>query len=128
MKSLSVRVGALFISMIFVFHAKAQYSQNERLLDPVFQKGVNALHQGDTLAAFQYIESAYHFKSNQENLREDNIREDINYYYTYLSLVLQKRAAENLALNFLKSSSNKIFNARINFFLGGYYVKKQNTQ
>ena len=128
MKSLSIRVGAYIILMIFVFHAKAQYSQNERLLDPVFQKGVNALHQGDTLAAFQYIQSAYHFKSNQENSREDNIREDIIYYYNYLSLVLQKPAAENLALNFLKSSNNKIFNARINFILGDYYVKKQNTQ
>jgi hypothetical protein len=86
MKSLIIRVGALFILMIFTYHTNAQYSQNTRSLDPVFQKGVHALHQGDTLAAFQYIQTAYHLKPKQE---------DINYYYTYLSLVLQKPAAEN---------------------------------
>ena len=119
MKSLSIRVGALFILMIFVFQAKAQYSQNTSSLDPVFQKGVHALHQGDTLAAFQYIQTAFHLKPKQE---------DIIYYYTYLSLLLQKPAAENLAINYLKSSNNKIYIARINFFLGDYYVKKQDTQ
>lgn len=119
MKSLSIRVGALFILMIFVLQAKAQYSQNTSSLDPVFQKGVHALHQGDTLAAFQYIQTAFHLKPKQE---------DIIYYYTYLSLLLQKPAAENLAINYLKSSNNKIYNARINFFLGDYYVKKQDTQ
>jgi len=123
MSSLKIRIGALFILIIFVFNAKAQYSENASPLDPVFQKGVNALHQGDTLAAFQYIQTAYHFKANQEN-----IKEDITYYYTYLSLILQKPAAENLAILFLNTSNNKIFNARINFFLGDYYVKKQNTQ
>jgi tetratricopeptide (TPR) repeat protein len=106
-----------------VFTSYGQYNQNTNPLDPVFQKGVHALQQGDTLAAFQYIQTAYHLKPNQEN-----IKEDINYYYTYLSLVLQKPAAENLAISYLKSSNNKIYNARINFFLGDYYVKKQNTQ
>jgi len=102
-----------------VFTSYGQYSQNTSPLDPVFQKGVHALHQGDTLAAFQYIQTAYHLKPKQE---------DITYYYTYLSLLLQKPAVENLAINYVKSSSNKIYKARINFFLGGYYVKKQNTQ
>jgi len=102
-----------------VFTSYGQYSQNTSPLDPVFQKGVHALHQGDTLAAFQYIQTAYHLKPKQE---------DITYYYTYLSLLLQKPAVENLAINYVKSSSNKIYKARINFFLGDYYVKKQNTQ
>jgi len=128
MLSLSNRIGGLFILMIFVFHAKAQYSQNASPSAPLFQKGINALHQKDTLAAFQYIQSAYHFKSNQENFNKDNTSEDIDYYYTYLSLVLQKPEAENLAIQYLKLSTNKIFNARMNFFLGDYYVKKQNTQ
>ncbi len=128
MLSLSNRIWGIFILMIFVFHAKAQYSQNASPLDPVFQKGINALHQKDTVAAFQYIQSAYHCKSNQENIRIDNIREDINYYYSYLSLILQKPAAENLAIQYLKVSTNKIYTARMNFFLGDYYVKKQNTQ
>lgn len=126
MISSSIRLGVIFSLLIFVLHAKAQYTQNERSLDYVYQKGVNALHQGDTLTAFQYIESAYHFEAKQENSKENNI-EDINYYYTYLSLVLEKPRAENLAIQYLKSSKNIIFNARINFFLGQYYFKKQNT-
>lgn len=126
MISSSIRIGVLFSLLIFVLHAKAQYTQNERSLDYVYQKGVNALHQGDTLTAFQYIESAYHFEAKQENSKENNI-EDINYYYTYLSLVLDKPRAENLTIQYLKSSKNIIFNARINFFLGQYYFKKQNT-
>ena len=126
MISSSIRIGVIFSLLIFVLHAKAQYTQNERSLDYVYQKGVNALHQGDTLTAFQYIESAYHFEANKENSKENNI-EDINYYYTYLSLVLDKPRAENLAIQYLKSSKNIIFNARINFFLGQYYFKKQNT-
>ena len=126
MISSSIRIGVIFSLLIFVLHAKAQYTQNERSLDYVYQKGVNALHQGDTLTAFQYIESAYHFEAKQENSKENNI-EDINYYYTYLSLVLDKPRAENLAIQYLKSSKNIIFNARINFFLGQYYFKKQNT-
>lgn len=126
MISSSIRLGVIFSLLIFVLHAKAQYTQNERSLDYVYQKGVYALHQGDTLTAFQYIESAYHFEAKQENSKENNI-EDINYYYTYLSLVLDKPRAENLAIQYLKSSKNIIFNARINFFLGQYYFKKQNT-
>jgi len=126
MISSSIRIGVIFSLLIFVLHAKAQYTQNERSLDYVYQKGVNALHQGDTLTAFQYIESAYHFEAKQESSKENNI-EDINYYYTYLSLVLDKPRAENLAIQYLKSSKNIIFNARINFFLGQYYFKKQNT-
>ena len=119
MFSLRSRIGGLCILMIFVLHARAQYSHNETPLDPIFQKGINALHQGDTLAAFQYIQSAYHFKPKQE---------DISFYYTYLSLVLQKAPAENIAFYFLSTTHNKIFHSRINYFLGHYYVKKQNTQ
>jgi len=123
MLSLRNRIVNLVFLCMVVFTSYGQYTQNTNPLDPVFQKGINALHQKDTLSAFQYIQSAYHFKANQES-----IKEDIHYYYTYLSLVLQKPAAENLAITYLKSSHNKIYNARINFFLGNYYVKKQNTQ
>lgn len=123
MLSLRNRIVNLVLLWMVVFTSYGQYSHNTNPLDPVFQKGINALHQKDTLSAFQYIQTAYHLKPTQEN-----IKEDINYYYTYLSLVLQKPAAENLAISYLKSSNNKIYKTRINFFLGDYYVKKQNTQ
>lgn len=119
MLSLRNRIVNLILLWMIVFTSNGQFNQNTRFLDPVLEKGVNALHQGDTLAAFQYIQTAYHLKPNQE---------DITFYYTYLSIVLQKPAAENLAFNFLNSSNNKIFNSRINYFLGDFYVKIQNTQ
>jgi len=123
MLSLRNRIVYLVLLWMVVFNSYGQYTQNTNPLDPVFQKGINALHQKDTLSAFQYFQTAYHLKPTQEN-----IKEDITYYYTYLSLVLQKPAAENLAISYLRSSNNKIYNARMNFFLGDYYVKKQNTQ
>jgi len=123
MLSLRNRIVNLVLLWMVVFTSYGQYNQNTNPLDNVFQKGINALHQKDTLSAFQYIQTAYHLKPTQEN-----IKEDINYYYTYLSLVLQKPAAENLAISYLKSSNNKIYKTRINFFFGDYYVKKQNTQ
>ena len=123
MLSLRNRIVNLVFFWMLVFNSYGQYTQNTNPLDPVFQKGINALHQKDTLSAFQYIQTAYYLKPTQEN-----IKEDIHYYYAYLSLILQKPAAENLANSFLRSSNNKIYNARMNFFLGDYYVKKQNTQ
>ena len=123
MLSLRNRIVYLVLLWMVVFNSYGQYTQNTNPLDPVFQKGINALHQKDTLSAFQYFQTAYHLKPTQEK-----IKEDITYYYTYLSLVLQKPAAENLAISYLRSSNNKIYNARMNFFLGDYYVKKQNTQ
>ena len=123
MLSLRNRIVNLVFFWMLVFNSYGQYTQNANPLDPVFQKGINALHQKDTLSAFQYIQTAYYLKPTQEN-----IKEDIHYYYAYLSLMLQKPAAENLANSFLRSSNNKIYNARMNFFLGDYYVKKQNTQ
>ena len=123
MLSLRNRIVKLVFLWMVVLNSYGQYTQNTNPLDLVYQKGINALHHKDTLSAFQYIQSAYHFKANQENLKED-----IKYYYTFLSLVLQKPAAENLAISYLYSSNNKIYNARMNFFLGDYYFKKQNTQ
>ena len=123
MLSLRNRIVNLVLLWMVVFTSYGQYSQNTNPLDPVFQKGINALHQKDTLSAFQYFQTAYHLKPNQED-----IKEDIHYYYTFLSLVLDKPAAENLAISYLRSSNNKIYKARMNFFLGDYYVKKQNTQ
>ena len=78
MLSLRNRIVNLVLLWMVVFTSYGQYSQNTSPLDPVFQKGVHALHQGDTLAAFQYIQTAYHLKPKQE---------DITYYYTYLSLL-----------------------------------------
>ena len=113
------RLWPMLVGMLFTLNANAQYAHNETPFSASLNKGITALHQGDTLAAFQYIQSAYHFSPTQES---------ISYYYTYLSLVLQKANAENLALHFLNNYNNKIFKARIHYFLGHYYFKKQNTQ
>ena len=68
MLSFRNRIVNLVLLCMVVFNTYGQYSQNTSPLDPVFQKGVNALHQGDTLAAFQYIQTAYHLKPKQEDI------------------------------------------------------------
>ena len=107
----------LFCILVMVFNVKAQYNQNKTPLEPLFKKGVNALQIGDTLAAFHFIQSAFQFQPQEE---------EVNFYYTYLTLVLQKSNAENVAFYFLQHTNNKIYIARVNFFLGDYYFKKQN--
>ena len=118
MLSLRNRVGGIGILLIFVFNASGQFSQYERPQESIFKKGLLALHQGDTLEAFQLIQSAYHFAP---------VQEDIRYHFVSLSLILQKAAAEKLAITYLSSTTNKIYSSRINYYLGEYYVKKQNT-
>ena len=90
----------MLVVMIFTLNTNAQYAHNETPFSASLNKGITALHQGDTLAAFQYIQSAYHFSPPQET---------ISYYYTYLSLVLQKSNAENLALHFLNNYTTNSF-------------------
>lgn len=118
MLSLRNRVGGIGILLIFVFNASGQFSQYERPQESIFKKGLLALHQGDTLEAFQLIQSAYHFAP---------VQEDIRYHFVSLSLILQKPAAEKLAITYLSSTTNKIYSSRINYYLGEYYVKIQNT-
>ena len=98
------------------FLSFGQNGQIHHPLNGLFEQGVQALKQGDTIAAFQKIQSAYTFSPNQE---------DINYYYFSLSLILDKPNAANATEKWLSENNNKIYTSKINFLLGKYYFKKQ---
>jgi TolA-binding protein len=96
--------------------AYGQNAPKNHPLNVLFQKGVQDLRQGDTIAAFQNIQSAYTFSPAQE---------DISFYYFSLLLILDKPNAAVSATKWLGESNNKIYHARINYLLGKYYFKKQ---
>jgi len=113
-----IRHSIIFISLGLVC-SQITYGQNGQINHPLnglFEKGVQDLKQGDTIAAFQNIQSAYTFSPRTD---------DINYYYFALSLILDKPNAAAAATKWLSETNNKIYSSRINFLLGKYYFKKQ---
>lgn len=110
-KWLLIIFGSLFYSTISV----AQFNSKQLEQDIVFQKGVNALHSGDTLMAYQYFQSIYAVATNNQ---------DVNYYYHMLSLALNKPAAASTTTKWLAESENRVYNSRLNYFLGRYFFKK----
>jgi hypothetical protein len=65
-----------------------------------FEKGLMALKNGDSLTAYQYIQTAYHLPHQQQEL---------DYYYHVLSLSLDKPKANEHAVVWLKLTNNKIY-------------------
>lgn len=107
----------LFLSIHFCsLLASGQNAQINHPFNALFQQGVQDLKQGDTIAAFQHIQSAYTFSSK---------RDDISYYYFSLLLILDKPNAANAAIQWLNETDNKIYHSKINYLLGKYYFKKQ---
>jgi len=113
-----ISTSILFLALVFSSYQNG-YGQNAQINHPLstlFQKGVQDLKQGDTIAGFQNIQSAYTFSSYQE---------DVSYYYFSLSLILDKPNAAVAASKWLDETKNKIYHSRINFLLGKYYFKTQ---
>ena len=105
--------GILLFFLLSFFNQKIQ-AQNMDYKHPMsvlFDKGLTALNEGDTLTAFQQIQAAYSFSK---------LDDQVNYYYISLSLALDKPFAEKLANSFLQNSNNKIYKSRIEFLLGKY--------
>ena len=101
------------------FCSHITYGQNAQInhpLNALFQKGVQNLKQGDTIAAFQNIQSAYTFTTPQD---------EISFYYFSLLLILDKPNAAIAASKWLNETNNKIYHSRISYLLGKYYFKKQ---
>jgi TolA-binding protein len=105
---------------IFIFACLSHYGlmaqnvQYSHPLNDVFQKGMQALRQGDSLTAFQHFQSAYTFDSKQD---------DVSYQYISLSLALEKKYSASLAKEWIATTSNRIYISRISFLLGNYYFK-----
>ena len=78
----------------------AQSVQYSNPLKDIFSKGMQALRQGDTLTAYQHIQSAYTFDDKQD---------DISYYYLALSLALDKPYAPGLTNTWIEKTNNRIY-------------------
>ncbi len=107
-----------FFSVFACLSIQLAYGQTmdyKHPMESVFEKGLHALKQGDTLTAYQYIQSAHTFSHQQE---------DVNYYYHLLSLALDKPVADINATKWIESTSNRIYKSRLSFNLGKYYFRK----
>ncbi len=111
--------GIFVLFFVGVFHqsAQAQTMDFTHPMSDIFEKGLNALNEGDTISAYQQIQSAYSFSKKEDQ---------VSYYYIALSLALDKPFAEKLASKWINSANNKIYKSRLNFLLGKYYFNKHN--
>ena len=108
----------LLIVFLYSTNVSSQLMQYKMPLHPLYQEGLEALRQGDSLSAYQAIQSAHFFDRNQV---------DIAYHYHVLSIALEKSGATENATQWLLTQSNKIYHSRVNFELAKYYFKKQSV-
>jgi len=116
-----IRTSISFLAMLLVCSILT-YGQNAQIhhpLNTLFQKGVQDLKHGDTIAAFQNIQSAYTFSAHED---------DVSYYYFSLLLILDKPNAAVGASKWLTVTKNQIYQSRISYLLGKYYFKKQEDE
>jgi tetratricopeptide (TPR) repeat protein len=106
----------LSISLLLSAPASSQLMKFDAPLSQQYQNGLKSLNQGDSLTAYQTIQSAHFFEPN-------NI--DNAFYYHLLSVALGKENAVQQAEFWLKNNSNKIYHSRLNFELAKYFYRKQ---
>lgn len=104
------------ITLFISAPVSSQLMHFEAPLSPIYQNGLKSLNQGDSLAAYQTIQSAHFFDPNDV---------DIAFRYHVLSLALDKANAQQNAENWLIRNTNKIYHSRLNFELAQYFFRKQ---
>jgi tetratricopeptide (TPR) repeat protein len=88
-------------------------------LSQLYQNGLKSLQQGDSLSAYQTIQSAHFFEPTDI---------DIAFHYHVLSVALDQANAIPLAQNWLTNNTNKIYHSRLNFELAKYFFRKQQIE
>jgi tetratricopeptide (TPR) repeat protein len=106
----------LCFTLFFSSSALSQLMQYDAPLSQLYQNGIKSLQQGDSLTAYQTIQSAHFFDPN-------NI--DIAFHYHLLSVALDKENAIQKAQNWLSKNTNKIYHSRLNLELAKYFFKIQ---
>ena len=104
--------------LLFNSSVSSQVMKFDAPLSQLYQNGLKSLQQGDSLIAYQTIQSAHFFEPNDV---------DIAFHYHLLSVALEKEFAIKNAENWLATSKNKIYHSRLNFELAKYYFRKQNV-
>ena len=106
----------LCISLLFFTPVSSQLMKFDAPLSQLYQDGLKSLYQGDSLTAYQKVQSAHFFEPANG---------DMAFHYHLLSIALDKENAIQLAENWLTTNSNKIYRSRLNFELAKYFFKKQ---
>ena len=115
-KTAIISFATFLLTCSLIINVKGQISVSNQLQDPSFEKGINALKLGDTVLAFQHMQSAYSLHKNQE---------DVGFYFHNLSLVVDRANAELDAKKWLTTCNNSIYQSKLSFALGAYYFKHQ---
>jgi tetratricopeptide (TPR) repeat protein len=109
----------LCILLLFYTPVSSQLMKFDAPLNQLDQNGLKSLYQGDSLTAYQKVQSVHFF---------DPTNVDIAFHYHLLSVALDKENAIQLAENWLTNNTNKIYYSRLNFELAKYYFKKQQVE
>ncbi len=109
----------LCFSMVFCTSVSSQLLKFDAPLNQLYQNGLKSLQKGDSLAAYQTIQSAHFFEPNDA---------DIAFHYHLLSVALDQTNAIPLAENWLTNNTNKIYHSRLNFELAKYFYRKQQVE
>lgn len=118
-KTISKASQSLLLLSFFLFLSETASSQLMKYVAPLnqqYENGLKSLMQGDSLTAYQTIQSAHFF----EPTHIDNA-----FYYHLLSVALEKENAVQQANFWLKNNTNKIYHSRLNFELAKYFYRKQ---
>ncbi|MFZ4103578.1 MAG: tetratricopeptide repeat protein [Sediminibacterium sp.] len=106
----------LSCSLLLWTPASSQLMKLDAPLSQLYQNGLKSLQQGDSLSAYQTIQSAHFFEPTDI---------DIAFHYHVLSVALDQANAIPLAQNWLTNNTNKIYHSRLNFELAKYFFRKQ---
>jgi outer membrane protein assembly factor BamD (BamD/ComL family) len=90
----------LSFTLLFCSTANSQLMKFDAPLSQLYQNGLKSLAQGDSLAAFQSIQSAHFFDPNEN---------DIAYHFHVLAVALDKEFAIENATSWLEKNKNISF-------------------
>lgn len=96
--------------------ASSQLMKFDAPLSQLYQNGLKSLLQGDSLVAYQTIQSAHFF---------DPTDMDIAFHYHMLSVALDKENAIEQSQFWLTKNKNKIYHSRLNFELAKNFFRNQ---
>jgi tetratricopeptide (TPR) repeat protein len=103
--------------IVFLSFQQCIWAQNfsyQAAHENVYEKAVQALQNGDSIMAFQYLQSAHFYNAKND---------EINYHYFSLALSLLKKNADKEAKTWLSTPGHSIYNSRLHFYLGKFYVR-----
>ncbi len=116
--NLQIKTRNLILGILLMLsnQVSSQIMKFDAPLNQLYQDGLKSLYNGDSLSAYQAIQSSHHFAPNNQ---------DIAFHYHLLSVALEKNQATSIAKKWLEKNKNKIYQSKLYFEIAKYYFKKQ---